>query len=95
MKRSILFPVVGLAAFVLFTSFFFLSSPLLPQSDEDCMACHEDPELENAEGKSLYVDSEQFQSSIHGEAGFSCVGCHSDLMDVEDFPHSEKLNPVS
>ena len=95
MKGPIVFITALCAAVALLAPFFFLSSPLLPQSDEDCMVCHEDPELENADGKTLYVDSEKFQSSIHGEAGFSCVDCHSDLMDVEEFPHPEKLDAVT
>jgi predicted CXXCH cytochrome family protein len=59
------------------------------------MICHEDPDLATEDQKSLYVDAVKYKSSIHGELGFSCVDCHVDLRDVEDFPHAEKLLPVS
>lgn len=63
--------------------------------DEDCLACHEDPDLKTDQGESLFVDSEKYLDSIHGQAGLSCIDCHSDLKDIEDYPHPEKLKRVS
>ncbi|UCC41598.1 MAG: hypothetical protein JSV96_09365 [Candidatus Aminicenantes bacterium] len=85
MKKTLIF-FVFLAAFLI---------PCFSETDEDCIVCHEDPELKTEEGKSLFMDYEKFLSSIHGQAGISCVDCHSDLMNFEDFPHAEKLNAVN
>ncbi len=63
-------------------------------SDEDCMFCHSDKDLQSSSGVSLFLDQESYQTSIHGMAGLACVECHSDLQDVKDFPHAEKLSPV-
>lgn len=63
--------------------------------NEDCLACHDDPELTTEDGKSLYISNEKFISSIHGEAGLACVDCHLDLQGFEDFPHPEKLSIVN
>ena len=59
------------------------------------MICHEDPDLKTEEGKLLFIEYVKFLSSVHGESGVSCVGCHSDLRGFEDFPHAEKLETVS
>ncbi len=80
---------------ILVVFFLVLYVPIFSQSDEDCMVCHEDTDLTTDDQKSLYVDNEKYKSSIHGELGFSCIDCHVDLKDVEDFPHPEKLSPVS
>jgi predicted CXXCH cytochrome family protein len=80
---------------ILVVFFLVLCVPILSQSDEDCMICHEDPDLTTDDQKSLYVDNGKYKSSIHGELGFSCIDCHVDLKEVEDFPHAEKLSPVS
>ncbi len=65
------------------------------QSTDDCLACHEDPELTTERAGrelSLYVDPDAFAGSIH--AGLECIGCHVDLDGVEDFPHDEDLETV-
>lgn len=68
--------------------------PLFSSTDEDCLACHEDPGLQTEEGQSLFIESRVHLSSVHGEAGLSCVDCHADLQGVEDFPHAEELSEV-
>ncbi len=79
----------------IFVAFFLIISiSIFSQTDEDCMVCHEDPDLKTDEQKVLFLDYEKFVSSIHGEAGISCIDCHTDLRDIEDFPHAEKLNAV-
>jgi hypothetical protein len=62
--------------------------------NDDCLSCHDDPELISDRGVSLHVDPEVFQSSIHGENELECVDCHYDLGDVEDFPHDTPLGRV-
>jgi len=63
-------------------------------SDDDCLACHGDPDLKRADGSTLYFDEDRAKGSSHGQAGLSCVDCHSDLKAATDFPHAEKLQPV-
>lgn len=85
-----------LSAPLLFSLLFLLFSPLnISASDEDCLMCHGDPDLKNDRGQSLFVDSEKFQLSVHGKAGFSCTDCHADLRKVDDFPHAETLEKVA
>jgi hypothetical protein len=63
-------------------------------SNEDCEACHSDPELRTqrrGRSISLYVDFERYKDSVHEEA--ECTDCHLDA-DVEEFPHPEVLEPV-
>lgn len=63
-------------------------------SNDDCLSCHDDPELVNEHGISLNVDPEVFTNSIHGEEELECVDCHYDLEDLEDFPHDAPLDRV-
>jgi cytochrome b subunit of formate dehydrogenase len=67
---------------------------LVAQSNDDCMLCHEDPDLvKERDGRevSLFIHMESFLKSIHAE--MECVDCHQDLVDAE-FPHEENLEPV-
>ena len=71
-----------------------VAGPALAQSDEDCMMCHEDPELVGErDGReiSVHVDPSNLAASVHD--GFECVDCHQDLMDVE-LPHEDDVAPV-
>jgi nitrate/TMAO reductase-like tetraheme cytochrome c subunit len=40
-------------------------------------------------------DGVSLGSSIHAQAGLSCVDCHSDLAALKEFPHAEKLAPAN
>jgi len=65
------------------------------QTNEDCMMCHEDPELvSEADGKNrpLFVHLKEIKTSPHKE--LDCTYCHEDAA-VEEFPHPEKLAPVN
>jgi hypothetical protein len=73
---------------------FLFSSPVFSASDEDCLACHGDQGLKSEKGQSVFVDKEKFSSSVHGQAGISCLECHSDLKTVKDFPHPAPLSTV-
>jgi cytochrome b subunit of formate dehydrogenase len=68
-----------------------------PQSNDDCMQCHEDNELVglNVDSTeiSMYVDLTEFKASIHGE--FNCIDCHQDLEGIAEYPHDEVLKEVS
>ena len=73
----------------------FILLPVFALADnEDCLACHEDPDLTSESGttpKSVFVDESILKKSIHKD--FECIDCHSDV-DPDDLPHPEKLQPV-
>jgi predicted CXXCH cytochrome family protein len=89
MGRRFLLPIVSAGAALL-----FLIAPAASQSNEDCLGCHQDQELKTEAGKSMYLDMARFLASSHGQAGISCVDCHTDLRKVDDFPHRSKLRPA-
>jgi len=72
-----------------------LSLPAAAQSDEDCLTCHEDKDLQSEAGKPMFVDQAKVEGSIHGQAGISCLDCHTDLQKVKDFPHESPLKRVA
>ncbi len=78
--------------------FFLLSLGLISQTNEECIMCHEDPELTmEREGKviSIYIDSNVVHQSVHRSV--ACVDCHSDVV-ADEFPHAfqeKKLQPVN
>jgi Cytochrome c3 len=71
------------------------AGPPFQDADKTCFVCHGDPVLKAAAGTSVYVNAATFAASVHGQAGIGCLGCHSDLEGVEDFPHSPDLKAVS
>jgi len=58
--------------------------------DDVCLECHGQPgttmQLENGDTLDLFVPPEAHQSSVHGELGYACVQCHT---DVGEYPHPE------
>ena len=68
-------------------------TPLFGQSVDDCMMCHEDPELEAEDGRFVGVDAGLYQNSIHG--GFDCTDCHVQRGDYEDVPHYDVYRKVN
>ncbi len=60
-----------------------------------CYQCHEDENLKDSLGRSLFLNQGEFDKSIHARSGVSCVSCHADLEKVKDFPHPEKLAKVN
>jgi cytochrome b subunit of formate dehydrogenase len=68
-----------------------LLSPLTAQENDDCMMCHEDPELSgvrNGEEVSVYIDAASYANAVH--AGLDCINCHQDL-DGADLPHDDDV----
>ena len=53
-----------------------------------CLACHAAPDqvTEFPSGEPLYItiDPDVFNASVHGEAGYACVQCHT---DITGYPH--------
>jgi predicted CXXCH cytochrome family protein len=75
--------------------FLLLFSFAASQSNDDCEACHSDPELTTKrQGRtiSLYVDFKKYSESVHKDS--ECIDCHQDA-NVEDFPHPESLESVN
>jgi predicted CXXCH cytochrome family protein len=69
----------------LFTSVLLLIAPARPlHADADCLSCHNDPTLQDANGKSIGVSGDKFHSSIHGV--LKCSDCHK---DIHDYPHPD------
>jgi len=62
--------------------------PNLSISNQYCLDCHGTPgqtfTLENGDVLDLYVDPAWHQNSVHGEMGYACVQCHT---DVGEYPH--------
>ncbi|MDX1699426.1 MAG: cytochrome c3 family protein, partial [Melioribacteraceae bacterium] len=79
------------------TILFLIILPLYiySQSSDECFDCHNDEELEFSRGDkavSLYVNPENYHSSIH--ADMDCIDCHTDF-DSEEIPHREGENIAS
>jgi predicted CXXCH cytochrome family protein len=89
LRRDLRIAVFGAAL-----TFTIFAGPLYAQENEDCLMCHEDPELVGQKGDyefSVFVDAEAFAASVH--ADFECIDCHGDL-DGAELPHEEELEPV-
>ncbi len=69
-----------------------LETPVQGQgiSNETCLECHSDPNLlmvlDNGELMSVYIDEDEYLQSVHGDGGYACVQCHT---DIGDYPHPE------
>lgn len=82
-------PLRLLSAALLFLICF---TPAAAVSNDDCMACHDDKELSYVKYGvkiSLHVTNKSLEGTPH--EGFDCVGCHTDLEKIKDFPHNERL----
>src|SRR5664279_1377386 len=81
--------------FIMFVMMMFLGiSNLSAQTNEDCLACHDDAGLTSAKaGKKIsrYVPANALEHSVH--KNITCASCHKDAT-VADFPHPETLKPV-
>ena len=60
-------------------------------SNDDCLACHGDPDAKSDAGRKVAVDGAKFTESVHGSLDLKCVDCHADLKTFNDFPHEAKL----
>jgi cytochrome b subunit of formate dehydrogenase len=72
-----------------------ISSLACGQAIDDCLMCHEDPDLVGeVDGReiSLFIAADRYRLSIHGE--MECIDCHQDLDGFDDFPHEEELEKV-
>jgi hypothetical protein len=68
------------------------------EPNENCLMCHTDPDFkgsfQNGELISLFVDSGEYEQSVHGPAGLNCVACHT---AISRYPHhsEEQVTCVS
>ena len=69
-------------------------APPKPPSNEDCLACHDDPDAKRADGRTIAVAIGVYGASAHGQGGMACVDCHADLAASAEYPHPEKLAAV-
>jgi len=61
------------------------------QGNDVCLACHGTPgigqaTLASGEDLPLYIDPETFGASVHGQLGYACVQCHTDIGDIPHDP---------
>ncbi|MGA7522926.1 MAG: cytochrome c3 family protein [Acidobacteriaceae bacterium] len=74
------FASVGLA---IFASTLLLICPARTlHAQADCLACHGDPAMQDASGKSIGISADKFHASIHGS--LKCQDCHT---HVKGYPH--------
>lgn len=64
-----------------------------PPANDDCLACHGDPEAKRADGSPMDVAANVFEASKHGP--MTCIDCHADLAKLAEFPHPDKLAKVN
>ncbi len=96
-RRSVIFilgsiPLLVIALILTFAPTQATQSPtnLLPQTadNEACFACHATPGMQTKlpSGEVLYltIDRDTFQASVHGERGYACIQCHT---DISGYPH--------
>ncbi len=79
--------LVGLSSVPVFAQSAASAQPK-PHANDECLACHGDASAERPVLPSV------FGASVHGQAGVSCVDCHTDVA-TSDLPHAEKLAPVA
>ncbi|MEZ5082336.1 MAG: cytochrome c3 family protein [Bacteroidales bacterium] len=75
--------------------FLFVINLASAQSNDDCLMCHEDPELTaERQGRtvSMYVNLSILGNSVHKDV--DCVMCHEEAA-VDEFPHNDILAPVN
>lgn len=62
--------------------------PNLSISDETCLGCHGQPgqslPLGDGDTLDLYVNPQDHAASVHGQLGYACAQCHT---DVGEYPH--------
>lgn len=62
----------------------------LLHAQTDCLACHGDPSMQDASGKSIGVSADKFHASIHGS--LKCNDCHT---NVKGYPHPANAAEVN
>ena len=63
--------------------------PRAAQAQTDCLMCHGDKTMQDANGHSIAVDGKTFGDSVHGALG--CNACHA---DIKEYPHPDHIAKV-
>ncbi len=65
-----------------------IGQPDLQVENQSCLACHATPgmqiELSSGEIRPLTINPDTFENSVHGELGYACVQCHT---NISGYPH--------
>lgn len=64
------------------------------QSNEDCLMCHEDPELtteRNGKTVSMFIRADALSHSVHKDV--ECIKCHTDV-NTDEYLHADKLKKL-
>ena len=78
-----------LKCFTIFVFLLFGAFQSFSQTNDDCLMCHDDPELSKIRAGrkvSLYVKPDALKNSVHGD--LECTFCHAEAA-VSEFPHPE------
>jgi len=88
-KVPYVFLIVGFIALV--SLFWFTparASEPAQQTEEYCLSCHSNPDLEmtlpGGEVLPLYISVEELNTSVHSPIGIECEACHT---DITTYPH--------
>jgi len=82
--------IVSFLTLTLFASALLATAkPVIAQTSADCLTCHADAGMQDANGHSISVDDKKFHASIHGV--LECTNCHA---DIKGYPHPDKIAPV-
>jgi len=79
---------------IMMVFFMIMSGFVLAQSNDDCLMCHEDPELfmvRNGKNVSLFISRDALKNSVHAQE--ACAKCHIE-MDAENFPHADGVKKM-
>ncbi len=68
------------------------SSPKPPAND-DCLACHGDPDVKRANGTRVAVDAPALAKSMHGP--MACVDCHAGHRHIRGQAGSESAHELA
>jgi|SRR5579875_165136 len=60
----------------------FCALPAFAQQNSDCLACHGQRGMQNAAGRSVYINGAKLSTSVHGV--LQCTSCHT---DIKSYPH--------
>jgi len=64
-------------------------------ANSDCLSCHGKKEIRaSKDGRSLFVNEEEFAASIHGRKVVACTQCHTGVSIAEDRPCSTLVENV-
>jgi len=76
-------------ALTFFAAALLAALPPSASAQADCLACHGDKSVTDANGQSISVDGDKFHASIHGV--LKCTDCHT---DIKEYPHPDHIRKV-